>query len=63
MLALLNYGAEGLFAVDDSDAISDSAIEKNNPIRKELLARTGGRLSQLRAMSPKTPSPSSQNNR
>jgi hypothetical protein len=56
MMARLNYGAEGLFAVDDSDFVSDSAVEINNPIRKELLARTGGRLSQLRMISPKTPS-------
>jgi len=50
-IALLNYGPYGHFSLDDSDLIHISRYSQNNALKDDLLARTGGRLSSLRAIS------------
>ena len=50
-IALPNYGPYGHFSLDDSDNVHISAISQNNPLKDELLERTGGKLSSLRSIS------------
>lgn len=50
LLAVANYGSASEYWVDDNDVIHARIESDDNPLRSDLISRTGRHLSQLRTM-------------
>jgi hypothetical protein len=53
-LAVSNYGPHGQFSVDDTDNIHAWVDADTNPLRSEILDRTGGKLAVMRGLASKS---------